>query len=125
MKKIIEQCVKIFLMFKFLIFNIFLAFHAHALKLPVVEILEVSSSGRTLILNIGEFEGLKKEDYGILIQQESGHLSFLASGIVKKVNNYQSLWFLDETVFLRTLRVRISYALQLLQCFSVDKSRFR
>ena len=86
MDKLIEQCVKILTMFKFLVFNIFLTFNAFAFKLPIVEILEVSSSGRTLILNIGEFEGLKKEDYGILVQEESGRLSFLASGVIKKVN---------------------------------------
>ena len=51
-------------------------FNSYALKLPVVEIIEVSSSGRTLILNIGGFEGLKKEDYGILVPKNRGSLVF-------------------------------------------------
>jgi len=70
-----------------------------AQNLPLVEIIEVSSSGRTVILNIGEFEGIKSDDYGVLVKKENEELIYLASGVVKKLNNHQSLWFLDNEIF--------------------------
>ena len=72
---------------------------ASAQQLPSVEILEVSASGRTIILDVGEFDGIKKEDYGVLIEREGAILSYLVSGVVKKINHHQSLWFLDQAVF--------------------------
>ena len=49
-------------MVKILLLSIFLSFKIHALGLPLVEVLEVSNSGRTVILNIGEYEGEFKDD---------------------------------------------------------------
>jgi hypothetical protein len=87
------------MMFKLSLITFFFTSACFAQNFPLVKILEVSNSGRTIILNIGEVEGLRMEDYGVLIQEEKDQLNYLASGSIKKLNHHQSLWFLDRPIY--------------------------
>ena len=46
-----------------------------------------------LFLNIGEFEGLKKEDYGILVQEELAGLAFWQVELLKKLTTINLFGF--------------------------------
>ena len=64
--------------------------------MPRISITQVSLSGRTVILDVGRNQGLREGSHGSIVVLNDGVYEFISRGEIKKLNDRESLWFMQE-----------------------------